>query len=92
MLWAPKAGAPPKSRSFACTVVGKDRLPRMLARNRGGVLRVIPSDAGRKDWQVDDEPPGGRTLAEYSPAAKNRISHRGRAARAMRRELERLLA
>jgi len=37
------------------------------------------------------EPPGGRTLAQYSAAAKNRISHRGRAARAMRRELERRL-
>lgn len=33
------------------------------------------------------EPPGGRTLAEYAPAAKDRISHRGRAARPMRRRL-----
>jgi len=41
-------------------------------------------------FEPEGEPPGGRTLAEYSPAAKNRISHRGRAARAMRRELERL--
>jgi XTP/dITP diphosphohydrolase len=39
-------------------------------------------------FEPEDEPPGGRTLAEYSAAAKNRISHRGRAARATRRELE----
>jgi XTP/dITP diphosphohydrolase len=29
------------------------------------------------------EPPGGRTLGEWTPEAKNRISHRGRAARRM---------
>ena len=29
------------------------------------------------------EPPGGRTLGEWTAAAKNRISHRGRAARRM---------
>jgi XTP/dITP diphosphohydrolase len=40
-------------------------------------------------FEPDGEPPGGRTLAEYGAEAKNRISHRGRAARAMRPELER---
>ncbi|MGA3058643.1 MAG: non-canonical purine NTP pyrophosphatase [Candidatus Limnocylindrales bacterium] len=30
------------------------------------------------------EPPGGRTLGEWTAEAKNRISHRGRAARRMR--------
>jgi XTP/dITP diphosphohydrolase len=30
------------------------------------------------------EPPGGRTLGEWTAEAKNRISHRGRAARQMR--------
>ena len=39
-------------------------------------------------FEPEGEPPGGRTLAQYSTGAKNRISHRGRAARAMRRELE----
>ncbi len=29
------------------------------------------------------EPPGGRTLGQYAPAEKDRISHRGRAARRM---------
>ena len=40
-------------------------------------------------FEPEGEPPGGLTLAEYAPVAKNRISHRGRAARAMRNELER---
>jgi XTP/dITP diphosphohydrolase len=34
------------------------------------------------------EPPGGRTLGQWSAEAKNRISHRGRAARRMHRVLE----
>ena len=29
------------------------------------------------------EPPGGRTFGEWSPAEKNAVSHRGRAARRM---------
>ena len=33
------------------------------------------------------EPPGGRTLGEWTAEAKNRISHRGRAARQMHRIL-----
>jgi XTP/dITP diphosphohydrolase len=33
------------------------------------------------------EPPGGRTLGEWTADAKNRISHRGNAARRMRRTL-----
>ncbi|OGN83999.1 MAG: hypothetical protein A2X23_03955 [Chloroflexi bacterium GWC2_73_18] len=36
------------------------------------------------------EPPGGRTVAMLGSPAKNRVSHRGRAARAMRRLLVRL--
>jgi len=36
------------------------------------------------------EPLGGRTFGEYEPAAKDAISHRGRAARRMARLLERL--
>jgi XTP/dITP diphosphohydrolase len=36
------------------------------------------------------EPPGGRTLGEWSADAKNRISHRGRAARRMTPILRRL--
>jgi XTP/dITP diphosphohydrolase len=40
-------------------------------------------------FEPEGEPPGGRTLAEYSAESKNRISHRGRAARAMGPELAR---
>jgi len=35
------------------------------------------------------EPPGGRTLGEWTPEAKNAISHRAAAARGMRRHLAR---
>jgi XTP/dITP diphosphohydrolase len=41
-------------------------------------------------FEPEGEPSGGRTLAEYSAAEKHRISHRGRAARAMLEELARL--
>lgn len=37
-------------------------------------------------------PDVGRTLAEMAPAEKNAISHRGRAVRALRREIEKWLA
>lgn len=59
--------------------------------------RIAASPKGTRGFGYDPifepavEAPGGRTLAQYSPAAKNRISHRGRAARAMRRDLERFL-
>ena len=36
------------------------------------------------------EPPGGRTLGQWTAEAKNRISHRGKAARRMSRTLTRL--
>ncbi len=36
------------------------------------------------------EPPGGRTLGEWTAEAKNRISHRGKAARRMHRVLSEL--
>jgi XTP/dITP diphosphohydrolase len=35
-------------------------------------------------FEPEDEPPGGRTFGQWSAAEKNRISHRARAARAMR--------
>jgi XTP/dITP diphosphohydrolase len=41
-------------------------------------------------FEPEGEPQDGRTLAEYTPIEKNRISHRGRAARAMLEELSRL--
>ena len=38
-------------------------------------------------FEPASEPPGGRTLGLWTPAEKNRISHRGRAARRMTRIL-----
>lgn len=60
-----------------------------------GRIAIAPQGSGGFGYdpifEPEGEPPGGHTLAGYSSAAKNRISHRGRAARAMRRELERRL-
>jgi XTP/dITP diphosphohydrolase len=49
--------------------------------------RIAPAPRGTGGFGYDpifepaSEPPGGRTLGEWSQAAKNAISHRGRAAR-----------
>jgi XTP/dITP diphosphohydrolase len=55
---------------------------------RGTCLgRIAPAPRGTGGFGYDpifepaSEPPGGRTLGEWSQAAKNAISHRGRAAR-----------
>ena len=51
--------------------------------------RIAPAPRGAGGFGYDpifepaSEPPGGRTLGEWSQAAKNEISHRGRAARRM---------
>ena len=51
--------------------------------------RIAPSPRGAGGFGYDpifepaSEPPGGRTLGEWSQAAKNAISHRGAAARRM---------
>ena len=39
-------------------------------------------------FEPEGEPPGGRTFGQWSAAAKNAISHRGRAARRMSRHLK----
>lgn len=41
-------------------------------------------------FEPSGEPPGGRTLGEWSAEAKHRVSHRGRAARRMAKVLENL--
>jgi XTP/dITP diphosphohydrolase len=63
-------------------------LPMRLVRGtcRG---RIAPAPRGSGGFGYDpifepaSEPPGGRTLGEWSQDAKNEISHRGRAARRM---------
>lgn len=66
----------------------RGRLPMILARgtSRG---RIATSAKGTGGFGYDpifepaSEPPGGRTLGQYAPDEKNRISHRARAARRM---------
>jgi XTP/dITP diphosphohydrolase len=59
-----------------------------------GRIAVTPKGAGGFGYDPIFEPaserPGGRTLGEWTAEAKNRISHRGRAARRMRPILVRL--
>jgi XTP/dITP diphosphohydrolase len=56
-----------------------------------GVLAAEPRGSGGFGYDpafVPDDYPGGRTMAELSPAEKDAISHRGRAARELLRRLE----
>jgi XTP/dITP diphosphohydrolase len=52
-----------------------------------GRIALAPKGSGGFGYdpifEPTSEPPGGRTLGEWSAEAKNRISHRGRAARRM---------
>ena len=61
-------------------------LPMRLVRGtcRGRIARAPRGTGGfgyDPIFEPASEPPGGRTLGEWSQAAKNEISHRGRAAR-----------
>jgi XTP/dITP diphosphohydrolase len=97
-LLAALAGLPPERRTarYVCVlalalpeVTGpRGGLPTRVARGtcRG---RIAPAPRGTGGFGYDPifepavEPPGGRTLGEWSQAAKNEISHRGAAARRM---------
>jgi XTP/dITP diphosphohydrolase len=65
---------------------------------RRGILRgrIATAPSGSNGFGYDPifeplgEPPGGRTLGQWSAEEKNRISHRGRAARRMAPVLRRL--
>ena len=97
-------GVPPAQRTarYRCTLVlaAPDGGAGVVQAVTNGTLegRIASAPKGTAGFGYDPifepegEPAGGRTLAEYSPAAKNRISHRGRAARAMHAQLERLSA
>lgn len=53
---------------------------------RGRIAAVPRGEAGfgyDPIFEPESEPPGGRTLGQWTAAEKNRISHRGRAARRM---------
>lgn len=59
-----------------------------------GRIATAPKGAGGFGYdpifEPAAEPPGGRTLGEWTAEAKNRISHRGQAARRMHRILDEL--
>jgi len=62
--------------------------PVRLARGScGGRIADAPRGSGGFGYdpifEPEQEPPGGRTLGEWSAAEKNAVSHRGRAARRM---------
>jgi XTP/dITP diphosphohydrolase len=56
-----------------------------------GRIAAVPKGSGGFGYdpifEPASEPPGGRTLGEWTAEAKNRISHRGKAARRMHRIL-----
>ena len=95
-------GVPPERRTarYRCTLALAEppvagavmAPPRLTHGTLEGRIAGSPRGSGGFGYdpifEPEGEPPGGRTLAQYSTGAKNRISHRGRAARAMRRELE----
>jgi XTP/dITP diphosphohydrolase len=65
------------------------RVGRMIVRRGTTRGRIAAAARGTGGFGYDPifepagEPPGGRTLGEWTAAAKHRISHRGRAARRM---------
>jgi XTP/dITP diphosphohydrolase len=97
-LLAALAGLPPERRTARYVCVLALALPDATG-PRGGLPvhvvrgtcrgRIAPAPRGTGGFGYDPifepavEPPGGRTLGEWSQAAKNEISHRGAAARRM---------
>jgi XTP/dITP diphosphohydrolase len=105
-LLAALEGLPPERRGARYVCVLALALP-AAAGPRGGVAltftrgtlrgRIATAPKGTGGFGYDpifepwSEPPGGRTLGEWSPEAKNAISHRAAAARRMRPHLRSLL-
>jgi XTP/dITP diphosphohydrolase len=101
-LLAALAGLPAEKRGarYRCVLalaLPEDRGPRggLPLRFAQGTLegRIAAGPRGNGGFGYDPifepsvEPPGGRTLGEWTAEAKNRISHRGKAARRMRKTL-----
>ena len=97
-LLAALAGLPPERRTARYVCVLALALPDSTGPRGGSPMRVVrgtcrgriaPAPRGTGGFGYDPifepavEPPGGRTLGEWSQAAKNEISHRGAAARRM---------
>jgi XTP/dITP diphosphohydrolase len=99
------AGLPPQRRAARYRCALAVALPE-AAGPRGGIPvrfsrgtlegRIASAPKGRGGFGYDPifepavEPPGGRTLGEWTAEAKNSISHRGKAARRMHRILAEL--
>lgn len=104
-LLAELSGVPPERRSarYVCVLAlalpdqagPRGSIPVLVRRGttRG---RIATSPRGSSGFGYDPvfepqvEPPGGRTLGQWTAEAKHRISHRGRAARRMTRLLREL--
>jgi XTP/dITP diphosphohydrolase len=97
-LLASLTGLPPERRTARYVCVLALALPDRAGPRRGLPVRVVrgtcrgriaPAARGTGGFGYDpifepaSEPPRGRTLGEWSQAAKNEISHRGAAARRM---------
>jgi len=92
-LLAALAGLPPERRTARYVCVLALALPDAAGPRGGLPMRVVrgtcrgriaPAPRGTGGFfEPAVEPPGGRTLGEWSQAAKNEISHRGAASRRM---------
>jgi XTP/dITP diphosphohydrolase len=92
-------GLPPERRGarYVCvlalaipSVGGRERAALRIRTVRGTTRgRIAVASRGTSGFgydpifEPDTEPPGGRTFGQWSPAEKNAVSHRGRAARRM---------
>jgi XTP/dITP diphosphohydrolase len=89
------SGLPPRARGARYVCVLALAEPGRPLVFRQGTVRGRIATAPRGDggfgydpiFEPTPEPPGGRTFAEWSAEEKNRVSHRGRAARRMARVL-----
>lgn len=103
-LLAALEGLPPDRRGARYVCVLALALPEAVGPRRGPALifsrgtlrgRIASTPKGSGGFGYDPifepwpEPPGGRTLGEWSAEAKNEISHRSAAARRMHQHLER---
>lgn len=92
-------GVPPERRGarYRCVLAfvdgASDEMTRPVTRSGSFPGRIALSPRGSGGFGYDpifepwSEPPGGRTVGQMSAAEKGRLSHRGRAARAMARYL-----
>ena len=96
LAYASLAGLPPERRGarYVCVLAFAEPMPGggapRIVTARGtcrGRIATAPKGTGGFGYdpifEPESEPPGGRTLGEWSAEAKNRISHRARAARRM---------